>query len=892
MTALMQGPPPPSPPWSVLAPYLDRALDLEDAEREAWLAELTTTQPAIATQIRSLLARHALLDAQGFLADSPSSAVRGAAHAGMSIGSYRLERPLGRGGMGDVWLATRSDGRFDGTCAIKFLDAFAASGTIAERFQREGSFLARLTHPNIARLIDAGATERGQPYLALEFVDGERIDRHCQTASLTIEQRVRLFIDVVAAVAHAHARLIIHRDLKPSNVLVTREGQVKLLDFGIAKLIAAEIGDGDITRIEDIALTPEYAAPEQLLGEQPSTATDVYQLGLLLYVLLTGKHPRPHAATRAEKIRVALENTVPRASDAAEAALRGQLRGDLDAILGVALRRDPSERYSTAQALEDDLLRYLKGEPVAARRGATLYPARKFVRRHLLATVASAAAVTGLVLTLLFALGQAREAARQRDTTRKELARATAVNDFATYLVSAASPGDGKFTAAELLAESEALVDKQFPGAGAVKAEILAMVGAQYLLAQRFDKAEPVLERAAAIAAPLGDAVLNARVNCPRAALVAQMLGEPDKAVAMMDDTLAALPSAPEYAQLRAECLTRYAEFGYANGKGDAMIANASAALALFDANTDASLPRKIDARAALAYGYYLTRENQKADREFAAVAKALEDVGRGRTLAAADNYNNWSMVHYRSDIRRAEPLSRRALELRRYIEGAGGVLPDITFNHAGVLLLLGRFHEATPLYEETIRTSETRGQVTMQAYASMEFADLKIQSQDLPAAAALLARVEALSGQKGFGRSVRGILSYHHGLLAEARGDLPLARAHYLAATEAFARRAEKIALNVSLACGLARVERALGHDAESVKAANDALLVAREMAAPDSPSYLIGKALLVVGDNQKSAGKLEESRQSFRLAKENLEQTLGADHPLAREAARKGEL
>lgn len=878
-----------SPPWSDLAPYLDRALDLDGAEREAWLTGLTTTHPEIAAQVREMLARHARLDAQGFLAHSPSSAIHDAARAGMTIGSYRLERPLGRGGMGEVWLAARNDGRFEGQCAIKFLDAFGTSGKLAARFRREVSFLAQLAHPNIARLIDAGETDAGQPWLALEFVDGERIDRHCSRTALTIEQRVRLFVDVVAAVAHAHSHLIVHRDLKPANVLVTLDGQVKLLDFGIAKLLAAEIGKGDVTRIEDTALTPEYAAPEQLLGEPPSTATDVYQLGLLLYVLLAGKHPYAHAGTRAEKIRAALAGVVPRASDAADVAIRGKLRGDLDAILSVALRKDPFERYSTAQALKDDLLRFLGGEPVVARRGATLYRARKFVGRHWLATAASAAAVAGLVLALLFALSQAREAARQRDTTRKELARATAVNDFATYLVSAASPGDGKFTAAELLAGSEALIDKQFPADGAIKAEILAMVGAQYLLAQRFDKAQPVLDRAAAIAGPIGDPVLKARVNCPRSALVAHMLGEPEEAEALMLRTLAELPEAAEYGQLRAECLTRYAEFGFANGKGDAMIRNASAALALFDANPDASVPRKIDARAALAYGYYLSRENAKADREFAAVAKALEAVGRERTLAAADNYNNWSMVHYRSDIRQAEPLSRRALELRRYIEGSEGVSPDVTFNQAGVLLLLGRFDEATPLYEETIRTSEARDQLVMVAYASMEYADLKIQSHDIPAAAALITRVEGLSSDKRFGRSTRGILAYHQGLLAEARGDLPHARRHYLAAAEAFARRSEKIALNVSLACGLARVEHALGHEPESVKAADLALATAREMAAPGSPSYLIGKAMLVTGDNQRFAGKLDESRQSFRLARENLERTLGPDHPLTQEAVRK---
>ncbi len=247
--------------WGELAPYLDRAFELESPQLEQWLAELETAQPPLVRDLRTLLAQRERVKSTAFLERSPQSAAGKEDLTGLRVGAYTIERLIGRGGMGEVWLATRNDGRFEGKCAIKFLDASIASSRLTERFRREGRLLGRLTHPNIARLLDAGATDDGRTYLALEYVDGERIDFYC--AELSIDARVRLFVDVVAAVAHAHAHLIIHRDLKPSNVLVTADGQVKLLDFGIAKLVSSDADEDavDLTRVEEAVMTPEYAAP-------------------------------------------------------------------------------------------------------------------------------------------------------------------------------------------------------------------------------------------------------------------------------------------------------------------------------------------------------------------------------------------------------------------------------------------------------------------------------------------------------------------------------------------------------------------------------------------------------------------------------------------------------
>jgi len=278
--------------WRSFSDYLDRALDLSESERLPWLAELASTHPDIAAEIERALAVRDRNGYAEFLSDSPlsSAPIAGATLIGRRVGPYLIESEVGRGGMGSVWRARRADGRFEGTVAIKFVHAYWLGRAGEDRFRSEGRMLGRLDHPNIARLIDAGVIEDSQPYLVLENVEGEPIDSYCERLELGLEARVALFQGVLAAVGHAHSHLIIHRDLKPANIFVTREGTVKLLDFGIAKLLTQD-GDATLTQTSAQALTPQYAAPEQFLGRPATTATDVYALGLVLYVLLTGVHP-------------------------------------------------------------------------------------------------------------------------------------------------------------------------------------------------------------------------------------------------------------------------------------------------------------------------------------------------------------------------------------------------------------------------------------------------------------------------------------------------------------------------------------------------------------------------------------------------------------------------
>src|SRR5450631_315668 len=279
--------------WRALSAHLDHALDLDEAARDEWLSQLRNTDPVMAQRVIQTITARGQAGFSAFMASAPLLSVQeiqAATLIGRRVGAYQIEAEIGRGGMGSVWRARRADGRYQGTVAIKFVHAAWIGPSGEHRFQIEGNVLSRLDHPHIARLLNAGILEAAQPYLVLEYVEGEPIDAYCARHQLGVEARVRLFIDVLAAVAHAHAQLIVHRDIKPANVFVTHTGVVKLLDFGIAKLLDDEADPRVMTR-SGAALTPQYAAPEQLLGQPISTATDVYTLGLLLYVLLSGSHP-------------------------------------------------------------------------------------------------------------------------------------------------------------------------------------------------------------------------------------------------------------------------------------------------------------------------------------------------------------------------------------------------------------------------------------------------------------------------------------------------------------------------------------------------------------------------------------------------------------------------
>jgi serine/threonine protein kinase/tetratricopeptide (TPR) repeat protein len=517
--------------WRVLSPYLDEALEFAPDERAGWLASISARDPVLAADLRTMLAQHQMVHETGFLEHAvlDSSTARIPSLAGQVVGAYRLISPIGQGGTGSVWLAERCDGRFEGRAAVKLLNISLVGRAGEERFRREGNILARLTHPQIARLIDAGVSPAGQPYLVLEHVDGQSIDRYCDDRALAIEDRLRLFLDVVDAVAHAHANLIVHRDIKPANVHVSTEGQVKLLDFGIAKLIERDTAWGSttaqvspLTREGGAVLTPEYAAPEQLSGGAVTTATDVYALGVLLYVLLSGRHPAGEALqSPATLIRAIVDREPPRVSDAARsdrdgsetlarharacgttpAKLRRLLRGDLDTIVSKALKKNAAERYSSVTALADDLRRFLQHEPISARPASLRYRTATFVRRHA-AGVSTAAAVTLLIAGLTVV--HTRRLSAERDRAQKETAKAVRISEMLMGVLSSADPytireGPGEPTVRALLDASATQVQTELADQPELQAQMLTTMGRTYRRLAAYDKSQQLLEQALAV---------------------------------------------------------------------------------------------------------------------------------------------------------------------------------------------------------------------------------------------------------------------------------------------------------------------------------------------------------------------------------------------------------
>jgi serine/threonine protein kinase/tetratricopeptide (TPR) repeat protein len=429
--------------WQAISSHLDQALSLSEGERANWLAAFRAQHPELADLLERLLEEHRVLAAERFLESEPERPATEPSATGDTLGAYKLIYRIGEGGMGQVWLAERIDGRFERRVAVKFLSFAVASRTAAERFKREGRILGQLAHPHIAELIDAGVTPQGQPYLVLEHVSGKSIDEYCDERKLDIDQRIKLFLDVLEAIAHAHANLVVHRDIKPSNVLVTQYGEVKLLDFGIAKLLTNDASPGAATELTlegGGGLTPQFAAPEQITGHVITTATDVYSLGVLLYLLLSGEHPAgggPHSP--AELVEAITETEPMKLSDALGAQdevtamkrgasaekLRRSVRGDLDTIVGKALKKNPVERYVSAEAFAEDLRRFLRHDPISARPDTIGYRAAKFIRRNITSVTLTAAAVALVIGSLsagLFIANRERKIAEHRFVQVRQLA--------------------------------------------------------------------------------------------------------------------------------------------------------------------------------------------------------------------------------------------------------------------------------------------------------------------------------------------------------------------------------------------------------------------------------------------------------------------------------------
>ncbi|MEN1728957.1 MAG: serine/threonine-protein kinase [Pseudomonadota bacterium] len=512
-----------------------RALDLDRSERESFLIEACGSDARLLESVRQLLDL-ALKDDDAL---RPAGGLRGlplpsesSSHLffeGELLGPWRIIELIGQGGMARVYRAERADGAYQQDVAVKLLHRPSRSAELAQRFEQERRVLARLGHPNISRLLDGGTTDDGLPYIVMEYVEGQAIDQYCDEQRLSIEDRLSLFLQVCEAVQFAHRQLIVHRDIKPKNILVTRGGVPKLLDFGIAKLLVNESDSVDLTQtlLADRLLTPQYASPEQVLGEPVSTATDVYALGLLLYELLCGQRARQIETSRPRAVERAICETRPTtpsiacttdhskstpASRPVESIassrqltprrLCRRLRGDLDNIVMMALRREPERRYATAQQMAEDVRAFLDMRPVRARPDSLAYRLDRYLRRHLFGAAVAAVASLLMVMTVVFytmQLTRERDAAEQAaERARIEGAKAEQVSSFLVGLFEASRPDESlgrELNARDLLTQGVEGIEA-LDAEPEVQARVLSVIAKTHHRLGEFEAAEQLYRRA------------------------------------------------------------------------------------------------------------------------------------------------------------------------------------------------------------------------------------------------------------------------------------------------------------------------------------------------------------------------------------------------------------
>ncbi len=544
--------------WQALSALYEQAETLTAPALDLWLARLANEGHPLVEPLTQMLGARAKVRRNGFLSALPALPVGLSSsdlEPGARIGPYRLLRAIGSGGMAEVWQAERDDGAFRRTVAIKLLFRHvggAQGESFAQRFTRERDILASLDHPNIARLHDAGVTPAGQPWLALEYVEGETLTAWCDRARLGVRARVDLFRQVLLAVQHAHANLVIHRDLKPANILVTQAGEVRLLDFGIAKLMEAEGGvlaDTELTRHAGRLMTVAYASPEQLTGRPLTTATDVYSLGVVFYELLCGERPaepkRDSPALLEQAIldidprppsRRALSEAVAAARGSTPDALRKSLGNDLDAITLRALAKQPAQRYPSVEALRVELDRWLAGEPVEARAPSQAYRIAKFAQRHRLGVALGSGAVTALLVVAAVAVWLGLQA-------RQESARALAARDFMMGMFKQADTDKSHgadVTARELLDRGRDDVLRRLKGQPALQADLLEGIAGIQSSMGELTKADVTFGELVRLHRRLGDPMATARALAAQADNALSM-GQLDRADALVAE-VGALP--------------------------------------------------------------------------------------------------------------------------------------------------------------------------------------------------------------------------------------------------------------------------------------------------------------------------------------------------------------
>ncbi len=854
--------------WRQVRELFAAALQREVDEREAFLVAVCSGDPELQREVEKLLAADAA--AGSFLESPPATPADLVAGEGVDdepprerIGPYRVLGELGHGGMGTVYLAEREDGGVRRRVAIKIIRRGLDTEAVRRRFLRERQILAGLEHPAIARLYDDGTTEDGLPYFVIEAIEGEDLLAWADARALSIGQRLRLFLQVCGAVHYAHQRLIVHRDLKPGNILVTADGTPKLLDFGLARVLA---GEGPAETVDLSALgvhffTPEYASPEQVQGEPITTASDVYSLGIILYELLTGRRPyelrtrslaeaervvvssvpeRPSSiVTRATTMRadakseeVAAED-LARRRNASPARLRRSLAGDLDTIVLKALRKEPLRRYGSVEELMEDVRRHLDGLPIRARPDTIVYRTRKLIGRH---RVEAAAAL----LLLAVVAGYTLSLARERDAARRQAKRAQEVVSFLGSLFSAADPNrstGAKLSAEELLERGGARAARELVDQPDLAATMLHIIGGVETQLGLYAQARPHLEQALALRRRLyGDENLDTAASLGALGLLLHLTAHYEQAQPLLERTVAIQERllGPDDVEV-AKTLGNLANDRKANGDFKGAAADFERAIAILGRQQDPYSPEL--AKVSNNYGTLLVRTH------------------------------DWS---------RAAAAYRRALAIHEHNQGPDGALVGGTLtNLAAAVNLGGDPRGALPLFERGLRIAAKTYGTKHRVYANglTDLANLYLDLGDVDRAAATYrACVDAYAAAVGPDHPdgswcVRGL-----GRVAERRGDLQGALAAYQRALAmrqgGFGHGHETIALSLH---DVALIKWKLGDTAAAEPMLREAVEIDRQALPAGDPTTAtlladLGDVLLAEGKSSEAVRTLSAARDLLR--------------------------
>lgn len=728
--------------WERVESILDQVLDLEQGEaRRAALAELCGDDPELRRQIEELLAatevENDLLDgaaidaAPGLMKELGETLdEKPEALEGRRLGSYRLLEVLGQGGMGVVYLAERADEQFEQRVAIKLMPRGYETAEMERRLRLERQILANLQHPNIAHLLDGQVTDEGFPFLVMEHIEGRPIDTYCREEQLDLEARLRLFLDVCAAVQYAHLSMVIHRDLKPNNILVTSSGDVKLLDFGIAKLTDPTVEGGVQDPTVFQPLTPAYASPEQISNQPVSASSDVYSLGVLLFQLLTGQAPFKLEGLSPSEVEAVVSERQSRAPSQAldsieasglaldEKQLRHLLSGDLDTIVLKALRKTPERRYSSAAELAADIQRYLDGQPIQARPSTWSYRAQKFTRRHRWG-VATAAVVILLLITGMIGIAwQGRVAAQERDRAQLEARKAERVAGFLSGLFEAANPftqGAGQLTVQELLEIGDERIGRELSDEPQVRLELQEMIANSFNSLGESDRALAMVEAV----------VEERRVRLP----------DDDLGMAGALTSLAGIHNAKgEYVRgeaLLREALALYAKTGAQDsydggvawrylagvqgtkGQAEESEANYRRALEIWrqvgdkerEAGDLSNLAGQLEAQGRIDEALELKRET---------LVLLTDLYGPEHPIVATVRNNIAVTLHSRGEYKAAEDYYREAMEIQERLLGTGnpGTADSLT-NLGRVLMDQDRYQDAEPYIRQATEIRQSHSEPT-----------------------------------------------------------------------------------------------------------------------------------------------------------------------------------